>query len=1186
MKHSVFLRVGLLFLTLAFVLAGCGSDQKITAGGGGHEDASELEDASESDAHDDDAGDPDATDGSESDGSEEIDPPTPPNCGDGIVQAEEGEVCDDGLLNGTYGACALNCLGPGPHCGDGTVNGDETCDDGMNDGTYGRCLPDCSGKGPYCGDGIVNGDEVCDDGVNAGQYGDRGACMAGCMSFAPYCGDLRVTDGEACDDGQNDSIYGGGCMAGCLSVSPRCGDGATNPPYETCDDGSANGTYGHCNRNCSALGPRCGDGIVQQDQGETCDDGNSIDGDGCSSTCQIESGFTCSVQGLACQRIPVCGDGFISSGEVCDEGSAPASGGCTDNCTTQDPHYLCVAGQTCQLMGVCGDGIVWPLTEECDEGMALTGGCINCKIQPGWLCPSAGGRCSAARCGDGIIAGNETCDPPGLGCDVNCQRIEGYACGPSGCHKTVCGDGIVEGDEACDFGALGNLWDQQNGCTPGCTWMLDCPLQPSGLGSACSAPCGSGMLLPTDTKECDDGNLQEGDGCNELCEIEDGWSCQNVSTAGDTMELPVVFRDFVGKGLNSKGNAGWEHSDFENFSGSGTSRLVQQYLDADRKPQWHSNTGYGTTTQQLNGTALFQLWYRDDPCVNSATPRPCNSTVATTLTLTRNANGTYSYSDASFLPFSNRSGVTGTNYTSVQAKSLVTLGYEKNTGGYDFGFTSEIRYWFEFQGNEKLDFTGDDDVWVFINNRMALDLGGLHSEMSGSVRLSLDTDGKTGIVETQGFTWNNGGAEGFTPTMTTTGWRTAGTSFELEKGKVYEIVLFHAERHSTGSNFKLTLGGFNSVRSHCTPSCGDGKVVGNEVCDEGTANNTGAYNHCLPDCSGWGPRCGDGIINGTEACDDGPDNGRYGRCAADCSGPAPRCGDGTIDHAYGELCDDGPLNGTYGHCAADCRSRASYCGDGTLDAKEGEECDEGPQNGANTIIDPDNPSCTSDCKLLTHFCGDGVVTSLYEVCDDGMNVGVYGKDQCMPGCQGFAPYCGDGDVDTLFGEVCDDGVNTGHYGQPGACMPGCRSFAPYCGDSIVNGSEVCDDGVNAGQYGDRGACMAGCMSFAPYCGDRKVTDGEGCDDGVNDGRYGGCLPDCSARAPRCGDGNVDADFGEVCDDGRNDGRYGGCMPGCKTLAPYCGDGVMDTLHGEQCDEGDLNGTNMSNCTATCQRLFN
>ncbi|MEZ4381966.1 MAG: fibrinogen-like YCDxxxxGGGW domain-containing protein [Nannocystaceae bacterium] len=53
--------------------------------------------------------------------------------------------------------------------------------------------------------------------------------------------------------------------------------------------------------------------------------------------------------------------------------------------------------------------------------------------------------------------------------------------------------------------------------------------------------------------------------------------------------------------------------------------------------------------------------------------------------------------------------------------------------------------------------------------------------------------------------------------------------------------------------------------------CGDGIVEGDELCDDGEANEDGLYGGCTRACT-LGPRCGDGLINGGEACDDG-DNG-------------------------------------------------------------------------------------------------------------------------------------------------------------------------------------------------------------------------------------------------------------------------------------------------------------------------
>ena len=69
-----------------------------------------------------------------------------------------------------------------------------------------------------------------------------------------------------------------------------------------------------------------------------------------------------------------------------------------------------------------------------------------------------------------------------------------------------------------------------------------------------------------------------------------------------------------------------------------------------------------------------------------------------------------------------------------------------------------------------------------------------------------------------------------------------------------------------GSSFKLTLAGFNTAASDCTPICGDGIVAAGEQCDDGV--NDGGYGECGPGCV-LGAYCGDGIVQPGEDCDDG-----------------------------------------------------------------------------------------------------------------------------------------------------------------------------------------------------------------------------------------------------------------------------------------------------------------------------
>ncbi len=96
---------------------------------------------------------------------------------------------------------------------------------------------------------------------------------------------------------------------------PVCGDGLLNQTSEQCDDGNTSNNDG-CSSTCQT--ERCGDGIQQS--GEDCDDGNTSNNDGCSSTCAVES----------------CGDGILQTGETCDDGvlnSDTVADACRTDCT-------------------------------------------------------------------------------------------------------------------------------------------------------------------------------------------------------------------------------------------------------------------------------------------------------------------------------------------------------------------------------------------------------------------------------------------------------------------------------------------------------------------------------------------------------------------------------------------------------------------------------------------------------------------------------------------------------------------------------------------------------------------------------------------------------------------------------------------------------------------------------------
>ena len=135
------------------------------------------------------------------------------HCGDGNLDADIGEECDDGNLVSCDG-CDSNCTLPA--CGNavGCSATGEECDDG-NSETLDGCTPACVME--YCGDGTVQLvlGERCDDGDGEAC----GACDFDCDGDgigAAVCGDGIVCGGiygEQCDDGN--TTGGDGCDASC-----------------------------------------------------------------------------------------------------------------------------------------------------------------------------------------------------------------------------------------------------------------------------------------------------------------------------------------------------------------------------------------------------------------------------------------------------------------------------------------------------------------------------------------------------------------------------------------------------------------------------------------------------------------------------------------------------------------------------------------------------------------------------------------------------------------------------------------------------------------------------------------------------------------------------------------------------------------------------------------------------------
>ena len=147
----------------------------------------------------------------------------------------------------------------------------------------------------------------------------------------------------------------------------------------------------------------CGNGSIEDDGNfinEQCDDGNHDEGDGCSSSCQLEPGALCNVPGEACV---LCGDGDVAAGESCDDGNPYDRDGCSSSCATEAGWSCPGSGGACYK---CGNAVREAGTPEaCDDGNTADGdGCsATCTVESGYVCVELPGklRSTCDTCGNG-----------------------------------------------------------------------------------------------------------------------------------------------------------------------------------------------------------------------------------------------------------------------------------------------------------------------------------------------------------------------------------------------------------------------------------------------------------------------------------------------------------------------------------------------------------------------------------------------------------------------------------------------------------------------------------------------------------------------------------------------------------------------------------------------------------------
>jgi fibro-slime domain-containing protein len=177
-----------------------------------------------------------------------------------------------------------------------------------------------------------------------------------------------------------------------------------------------------------------------------------------------------------------------------------------------------------------------------------------------------------------------------------------------------------------------------------------------------------------------------------------------------------------------------DHPDFETDIGDDRG-IVGPLLGADGTPVYAGDPETPTT----HGAEAFFAWYHDAPGTNLSMPF--------SIDLVRDSELVYRFDSDAFFP--------------LDGELFGDQGRPHN-----FHFTYRIHSEFQYRGGERFTFTGDDDVWVFVNGHLAIDLGGVHIPESASVDLDASAE-----------------------------------VFDLHLDDLVSFDLFFAERHTTGSSF-------------------------------------------------------------------------------------------------------------------------------------------------------------------------------------------------------------------------------------------------------------------------------------------------------------------------------------------------------------------------------------------------
>jgi cysteine-rich repeat protein len=332
-------------------------------------------------------------------------------------------------------------------------------------------------------------------------------------------GDSKKVGSEKWDDGNTSN--GDGCNSDCSAVETSwVWTGGSVSSRDICIEWTS-GFYQNDATTPTLWVTLWGDG--KKAGTEKCDDGNTINGDGCNGDCtSVETGWVCSGGSTTttdawtfCTAgfyqndattpttcITQWGDGLRAGSEKCDDGNTSDGDGCKSDCTDVESSWVCDGGSTVNV-------------DTCT--FCTTGFYQNDAITP---------TTCVTQWGDGLEAGTEKWDDEntsnGDGCKSDCSGVEA---------GWVCSGGSTSSADTCTLCAAG--YYQNDATNP----------------TACVTIWGDG--LEAGTEKWDDANTVGGDGCMADCsEVEDGWVC----IGGSTTSVDAW----------SKWAAGWEQNDPSN----------------------------------------------------------------------------------------------------------------------------------------------------------------------------------------------------------------------------------------------------------------------------------------------------------------------------------------------------------------------------------------------------------------------------------------------------------------------------------------------------------------------------------------------------------------------------------------------------------------------------------------------